>query len=1305
MKEDKFRPLHLHTLDSLCSDLISKRPIGVGKDSTPFVLKSDAARSILNWYYSHKNKWAGNVMAGDIEAIVECISTPPQNIPEKTPVSLQTPKHYTLISVQAHQFAGLHHAGSTKNRPDDFCFTFAPEVTMFEGFNGCGKTSLLNAIIWTLTGEVLRPQRPPEPGDKEFTCEIDGTSKHTLSPVMPLPDPAVEKPDVQALPADNWVELIFEDENKAKYVVKRSLKRNRNNVLQDTVSGLDTLNLDPVGNKVGTTMPGQLAFIQVGTESKLGKAVAELTGMAPLVNLSSHAERAKNRINGDMQKQRMQEIAEIDAAYNRSRTDLLENFKAHPTIAFTRTIPEPSNDSAIEATLEETMEYFEGLQTKGLTDATLVLGNTFDPDNTTERTNLENSIQPAIVALGDIEKLPSMGRLNSLKALSEEQIREAQDRIKGITEEAGTLVEIAADPNKAGRIRLYTRVAAWIKEHTAIAGNDEICAVCGHDLKDSIDPITGISVKTHLKNAATADNDFLGQTFMAWSRHVQAELSHSLPPALAHEMKTDLPDHPSQLIRTALINELFENNAFQNTLRLLSPNFQVVCDQAISTFPEIKIDPIQRLSNKHTELESLNIALTRINKAIAFSIWKNQNQACLKIFMEQVVGQAVSDKGIVQTSLLGRLTRLKMMIKAIEPINHAMTLCERMNDDIAKRRTKEKKLAAYAVASEALTECMKVGAFAEKQVEVLQHKLHTKAVEWRNRIYSSAFPSTSLDLIATKMSGDGELQLMVGATGLAAPAQHVSNASALRASLVGFFLAYWEYMLVERGGLKLLLLDDPQELLDGDNREKLADSVKELTEIGAQLIITTHDGRFATSVAKRAQSTNIGINHLYIHPATCQRGTIYPSPSISKVQDAHNKFIKNQDDVAAAQEYASECRVFIEGRIGDIFDDTTFPSATTLELAPTLSDHLNRLRSLVNNGSNELFRSPILKKFCNDHALQVGSTVLSLLNKAHHSSKTTIRPMDVLSVVKDLERLRRSIESVHEEFRLFRRRENLTAPVTQIPSLNPCQIPQTFKVFIQPSLAAFVRYTAVGDSQETEFDEISSEWFNEKAFFLLRSNNLGFVGTASSVAIVETEPSSVEDRCLVIARRGNDVYARRALRPPESHMVGLTAETPDPRKSPPTLIMHEDEVALHRIVGMLFCFNGQAPTSKAEAIQIANINQLVAVQSAYKIKEDSAIPLALPGQIALGGSPILMSDFNNYSDAYVALHLDDGSSIFKRVGDALPQPLSHLRRFETIGGLGVSDILSIGKTQAGFRKIEKAVPILGIIYNLFPTSH
>jgi hypothetical protein len=554
-----------------------------------------------------------------------------------------------------------------------------------------------------------------------------------------------------------------------------------------------------------------------------------------------------------------------------------------------------------------------------------------------------------------------------------------------------------------------------------------------------------------------------------------------------------------------------------------------------------------------------------------------------------------------------------------------------------------------------------------------------------------------MELVGTRMSGGGDLQLLVGASRLAAPAQHVSNASALRASLLGFFLAYWQHMLEERGGLRLLLLDDPQELLDGDNRDRLADAIYDINKAGAQLVITTHDTRFALAVAKRTQRKSIYLNHQYVHPATVRRGTLFLTPSVAKVQEAFVRFNSQPDDATAAQNYLSECRIFLEGRMGDLFDDRTYPAAATANFAPTLGDHLNRLRSLIKNASNELFKSPVITNFVNDTSLKDGSPVLALLNKVHHRDKASIRPKEVSDIKVDLERLRQNVERAHEEFRNFNRREPLTPPVNALSSLSPAEIP-SFCISIQASLKAFVRGASFGESQEIEHEVITSNWFKSKAFFYIRSNSLGFAGPQGSVAIVDVDAAAPNDRQLVIARAGKEIFARRLLKPQSSEFVALAAETPDPRKSPPTQLLQEQQVSLHPIVGMLFGGLESVPTSKAEAVQVPEAPQIPKILSAYRIKEDSAIPLALPGQVALGGAAIPMDEFDAHIDEYVALHLDDGTNLFKRVGERLPSPLQHLRQFESIGGLGVADVLAIGSEHKGFRTVVHAVSVIGVLY-------
>lgn len=138
---------------------------------------------------------------------------------------------------------------------------------------------------------------------------------------------------------------------------------------------------------------------------------------------------------------------------------------------------------------------------------------------------------------------------------------------------------------------------------------------------------------------------------------------------------------------------------------------------------------------------------------------------------------------------------------------------------------------------------------------------------------------------------------------------------------------------------------------------------------------------------------------------------------------------------------------------------------------------------------------------------------------------------------------------------------------------------------------------------------------------------------------------------------------------------------------------------LHQVVGVIFNHRVAIGHNKNEAVQIDDPGLLQRVEVSHRIKEDSAIPLALPGQIVIGGKIILPQELGQHKDALVALQLDDGSSIFKRVGNALPGSLSHLRQFESIGGLGTSLILSLGKPQPGIKSVQAARLISGVLYH------
>jgi hypothetical protein len=319
------RPLHLHTLDSLLADLVSGRAVSVS-EAISFALADDRTRSALHWYRTRgAENWAANVSAAHGEQLVEAILTePPEVVALAARPANANNRRLTLLKLEAHRFAGLHKFGTLAAQPKNYVHEFSAPITLFEGLGASGKTSLANAIIWTLTGQILRPQREPEKANEEFECWVavpDGSKElttHRLTPVTPMPDVAQYRPVQGWVPADTWVELTFTDEDGTVLApIRRSQSRTAQGRLDEVVPDLTALGLDPIAVRIGTVMPGLIPLIKVGHESELGRAVAQLTGLSALTDLAGHAQRAKSRSIRNLSKQRLPSAARLSAPMRR----------------------------------------------------------------------------------------------------------------------------------------------------------------------------------------------------------------------------------------------------------------------------------------------------------------------------------------------------------------------------------------------------------------------------------------------------------------------------------------------------------------------------------------------------------------------------------------------------------------------------------------------------------------------------------------------------------------------------------------------------------------------------------------------------------------------------------------------------------------------------------------------------------------------------------------------------------------------------------------------------------------------------
>jgi hypothetical protein len=1302
VSKSESRSLHLHTLDSLIADLVSGRPVLTGLEER-FVLPNQRTRSALEWYRKKgAAAWTANVSAQHAEDLVDAILQVPPQLPEilARPASANSRRRLRLKRLEAHRFAGLHKFGTPDAAPENYVHDFTAALTLFEGRNGSGKTSLLNSIIWTLTGEMLRPQREPEAAE-DFECWVtapqggDERTTHKLSPLTPMPNVEQYRPDQGWVPADTWVELTFIDETGSQLpVIRRSQSRSPQGILKEIAPDLSILGIDPIAVRIGTIMPGLLPLIKVGSESELGRAVSQLTGLSALVDLGEHVRRAKLKIDKEFVRTKTGERDRADRDYGTAKGDLEKILLANLSLKPACTIPAPSDDKGIEQALDALTKHFEGAKAFAFESAREILGERFDPTDGTLLSDLEKNISRALERVSRPQDLTSATRLGALRQIKPEQLDAAEARIESILAEAEVLDSLAKDPSTASRTRLYARIATWIADHPDPRRKDDVCVVCGGDIREARDPVTGHLVITHLHDAAS-NAALLSQTLARWAENAQGDLIRNAPEALRAEMANDSLAHPCDLLRTAIVDELFGFEPFRGVLRDLRAEVASAFDEVVKDRAALAT-PVE--TTLPTGCDRLSETLKRLDSAIRFARWRQGNDKLAREIVMRVLGRPPGDSDPREkTTLTGKLLDLEATVKAAEPISAALVQCERLKQHLKTRRAAEIRLGEYGVASAALGNLAGLGQLADEQVDQLRHTLRKDAAKWRSRIYLGAFPDTAHELIDTGMGRKGELDLVVQTGGVSAPAQHVTNASALRASLVAFFLAFWEYVLTERGGLMTLILDDPQELLDDENRERLAAALLPLAA-NAQLIVSSYDPRFCARVSRLVMPG--GVEHLGVDPATRQQPVIRTTLPLPVIEQRKSRFEFDRNAEEPARDFADGCRVFIEAKLGDMFDDPAYSAWITANPNPTLATFVQRLRPLVKAGPQGMFSAHVFRRFVDHPSLADGSPVIVLMNSAHHGRRHEIRAADVAQCADHLSELIELVEQMYEECYRWRRRDSPKNQTTieAPPALRPMTSP-VLNVLVCPDLAAFTQHAPTGDSQDPP-EHLDPDLLENTVAYLLRRPNFGFAAPANSLAIAEAVPGPAADRRLVIARHGSATYARRLVRGTNTGVIGLTAEVPDPRtRTPKTIILPENEVAIHQVVGIIFEHSVAVTQGQDEAVLVDAGDVLKRIKIAFRVNDESAVPLALEKQVVLGGRRIELNELGRHKDALVALTLDDGSSIFKRVGAALPSELGQLQQFESIGGLGSSQVLSIGKPHKGFRTVINARAIIGVLYH------
>lgn len=1312
------------TLDEVVQHLAAGDVLHVsGGDQ--FALALQDSRTLLAFYNQNRQAYWNpakdtNILDGEIDRLLDTLDKPAKVIASAVrPASQQ--ERWQLVGMTAHRFRGLHrHCDDKGADPKLFTLDFSRHATLFRGFNGAGKTSLISAICWCLTGYGHRSQGLPFPLHTPITVQIandkdssEPNATFELPAIVPIPTEK-ELLAVDGQPqVDTWVRLKFRSLADGTEVdVERRLERDGKKAFKATAIGLDKLGLSELALQVGTLMPGIAAATRFDDKTTLSQAVSTLTGLRPLAHFGARSSRLHERLTGKYPKQATEdkERYEGDAAKQvRTLQDLLKDGEGLPDLSCVATPNETAPDRWRDG-LKRAEEILKAAEDQAAADARVVLGNLPPLTNINEIKRFDEAIKAAENCFSNaaLKGLPSMQLAQRLGELGEEDLTVGENVLRDIEHEAVALVAQLSHAERADRVRLYGLVAKW--HEAAHPGHAfTACPVCERDLLQPgaipTDALLDKSVAQALEDARKADAAML-KTAAEWERDTKKGLRDRLPEKLRRFIDDDVPNDLASIYGAALSKEVFQQADFPQPLKAMAKGVASVCAAAWNGAPEREPLLGVDLPAEIPDNEKLRATIRVVRRAMALSRYRTSNAefargAVLKVMRIEADETALAAN---ERTIQGQLSVLKSYLDAAtvfagihRQIGQIKETCERW----AKARVKIEKLARAAKAVEPFKNFPDL---VHNQVAGLISDLQEKAKSWSQRMYRAHFVQAPEYAGLDPAKSDGFTFLAAHGKHLV-EAHHVMNASALRAFLSAFVLALWQQVWSRSGGISAILMDDPQDLLDPGNVANLAATVPSLIAEGINPIIVSNDFGFIPTIeafvaADKRAVGSVRTETWEFSAISTSKCTVSLAPVADEVRVRCKHWQKTDpNDAGLAREFVYPVRVRIEIKLWDLL-----ASDPAVLHDPAMGDLLSKIANARNRGERPFNEEPF-RRLLDLQVLKPDAPFRRIINKAHHGRADQITPVEAEIVRHCYEDVFSAIDACWLAYSRFMGRlppeEAVAEAQKAAPDLKLVTLRSTPISVVGRLAARAARAPLTTIDQATDRLDLSS--LGDVSLFTLRAPTLGLVAFPGQTLIVSAT-AEVKNGDLAIVRTPGKAYARRiGLDKADRSRIALeTMPSTNPR-APQTHFVQRSSAHLSKVIGVLFDETTPAK-SQDEAIETEWSPIFEQVVAAAGVVGDSAFPVALDaGHVLLGAAPDLtlldgrilavVTRANEFSIEHFAY--------LKRLGKAMPgsQTVYYL---ENVGQTGEGEFVQFPVSgiapTAGIPIVEQTWKVLGTLF-------
>lgn len=787
------------------------------------------------------------------------------------------PHRWKIGKLRAESFRGLAPAGQ------EWSHDFGGESHLLYGPNGCGKSSLLGAIAWCLTGCIFRDDCPPGMPSDIDAYSVDSRPRRSGS----HPDALTllnADGDTAAATSSYWVAVQLldrreQDQTREVWLRRHSadgLARSDDGDTWTPIRSITEVGISELDAELQLVVPATVPHIRFGENPDLVRLFAQIIGLDDLANVADLAgksgsalrHRATRIQNNDLRTQE-NAIAETVAAIASEATD-----EVKVLTSYERAVTPTGTPEDVEPFEEETKQRIAEWKDRLANDLGLEEPDEGTPEHERFKTELQDLSRRVLGAVDTLKK--------PLHKLFPETVLEtmpADDAHRSVVRslaafDCGARQQIRERLDWAVREATNPKAQLLLEAALHFPEGSNACPVCGQPLEsvpqisDELAGLRPLITQPHLrKELADLARELisrLDEFVPARKRESAATMLHD---RLLNDWKNLRESHFSGLLGT--IADRFD------------PRIHALADEIVATplrdrgFPTAGYD--QGFAAVFVELdEAFKAARSHANLIIS----QRRYTTRLTRLLEKILTGTDHDDG---TSLLVALRSGDAATKQLDSLEKVHQKVKALGKSQKTRRDLAARIADFRTIADATDPSKELAGLV--RAETL--RVFGLVAPRMQANYESMYQNEILefDLLtpghAANPAVKNQINVYLRAGSKRVPAGPFSNAGRLRALILAFVFALLEQ---SKRTLGLVVLDDPAFSLDDDHKARFVDNLVAAVIEDHQVILATHYERFY----KDAETVFPEETRLQLPPRrSAKDGVAFePADLLQRVQDA-----------------------------------------------------------------------------------------------------------------------------------------------------------------------------------------------------------------------------------------------------------------------------------------------------------------------------------------------------------------------------------------------------------------------------------